>query len=43
MKCKMFRRTPSGEWPCDMVEDIFISESIKEYNREIAAAQKKKD
>jgi len=26
-----------------MVEDIFISESIKEYNREIAAAQKKKD
>jgi len=26
-----------------MVEDIFISESIKEYNREIAAARKKKD
>jgi len=26
-----------------MAEDIFISESIKEYNREIAAAQKKKD
>ena len=39
MKCKMFHQTPSGDWPCSMEEDIFLNESIKEYNREIAAAR----
>lgn len=28
MKCKMFKKTPSGGWPCSIEEDIFISASM---------------
>jgi hypothetical protein len=36
MKCQKFQKTPSGQWPASMEEDIFISESVAEQNREIA-------
>jgi len=35
----MFHKTPSGDWPMDMVEDLFLNESIKEHNREMEAAR----
>jgi hypothetical protein len=41
LKCKEFNRTPSGEWPCSMEEDLFISASLIEQERERAAAAKR--
>jgi hypothetical protein len=41
LKCEEFKRTPSGQWPCSIEEDIFISASLKERERERQLALEK--